>query len=181
MPAMPGLAPVLPLLSLLAMGCAANGGDEATAMMQHALASTHASLALAGEARPAPVTGPASASRPAGPATVQPILTPGAARPRGAAPPAAAAALVGVTADQLRRMLGEPTIRRPEGPAEVWLYEAPACRLDVILYAEGARLVVGHAAARALGDGAGVTESACLSAVAAAPVVAPWATSGPRA
>ena len=70
-------------------------------------------------------------------------------------PPATAAALVGVTADQLRRMLGEPAIRRPEGAAEVWLYEAPACRLDVILYAEGSALVVGHAAARALGGAEG--------------------------
>ena len=179
MPAMPGLAPVLPLLSLLAIGCAANGGDEATAMMQHALASTQASLALSGAARPAAPPGTAVPVRQ--PVAPRPAWAPGAVRPRGSAPPAAAAALVGATADQLRRTLGEPSIRRPEGAAEVWLYEAPACRIDVILFAETSGLVVGHAAARALGDGAGVTESACLSAVAAAPVVAPWATSGPRA
>ncbi len=183
MPAKPPPLPALSLLPLLAMGCATDGGEEAAALMQHALASTRASLAMTGEARPAPAAAaqPAAASRPAAPAALQPVPAPGAARPWGNAPPAAAAALVGVTAEQVRRMLGEPTIRRPEGAAEIWLYEAAACRLDVILYAEGAGLVVGHAAARALGGGAGLTESACLSAVAAAPASAPWTTQGPRA
>lgn len=178
MPATPGLSPVL-LLSLLAVGCAPDNGDEATALMQHALASTRASLALTGETRPL-VADTVPATRSAAPATPQPVLVPGAPRPRGSAPPAAAAALVGVTADHVRRMLGEASIRRPEGAAEVWLYEAPACRLDVILYAEGRSLVVAHATARALGGAEGVTESACLSAVAAAPAAAPWAAPGPR-
>jgi hypothetical protein len=158
-------------------GCAPDN-EEATALLQQALASTQASLALAGGARPPP---PATAPTPARPTTPQPAWAPGATRPRGNAPPAAAAALVGVTAEQLRRMLGEPAIRRPEGAAEVWLYEAPTCRLDVILYAEGSSLVVGHAAARALGGAESVTESACLAAVATAPAPTPWAAPGPRA
>jgi hypothetical protein len=150
------------------------GHDDATALLQQALASAQASRALAGAAGPAapPQPQPAAGTQPARPAT---------ARARGSAPPATADALMGVTADQLRRMLGEPSIRRPEGPAEVWLYEAPACRLDVILFAEGAALVVGHAAARALGGADGVTESACLSAIAGAPAPTPWASQGPRA
>jgi hypothetical protein len=78
-------------------------------------------------------------------------------------------------------MLGDPSIRRPEGAAEIWLYEAPSCRLDVILYAEGNALVVAHAAARALGAGEAVTEAACLSAIAAAPAPAPWPGPGRRA
>ena len=178
MPAKPGLSAIL-LLPLLAFGCApADGGEEAAALMQHALASTRASLALTGQAPPAPT---ATAAPTAGPAPAQPAWAPGAARPRGSAPPAAAAALVGVSAEQMRRMLGEPAIRRAEGAAEVWLYEAAGCRLDVILYAEGQRLVVGHAAARALGGAEGVTEAACLSAVATAPAPAPWGAAGRRA
>lgn len=140
--------------------------------MRHALASTQASLAVTGARPAAPPPIAAAAPPPA-------VPRPGTPRQRGTAPPAAASALLGVTADQLRRMLGEPSIRRPEGSAEVWLYEAPACRLDVILHAEGNALVVGHAAARALGSGESVTEAACLSAIAAAPAPPPW--TAPRA
>lgn len=153
-------------------GCTADDGEEAAALMRHALASTQASLAATG-ARSAVPPAVAVASPPAA------VPRPGAPRVRGAAPPAAASALLGVTAEQLRRMLGEPSIRRPEGAAEVWLYEAPACRLDVILHAEGNALIVGHAAARALGGGESVTEAACLSAVAVAPAPPPW--TAPRA
>ncbi|MBR0652516.1 hypothetical protein GXW78_22865 [Roseomonas terrae] len=180
-------------LSLLLLPGCAGGDEEATALLQHALASTQASLALSGAAAPAP---PAMAPHPAGtqaPAAIRPgaapslaaatplVHAPGAARLRGSAPPAAAAALMGLSADQLRRMLGDPSIRRPEGDAEVWLYEAPTCRLDVILYGEGTALTVGHAAARALGGGEGVTEGACLSAIAGASAPALWTTQGPRA
>ncbi|WP_188969458.1 hypothetical protein [Neoroseomonas lacus] len=161
--------------ALLLPGCAPDN-EETTALLQHALASTQASVALAGGARP-----PALAATPLRPAALQPAWAPGATRQPGRAAPATAAALMGVTADQLRRMLGEPAIRRPEGAAEVWLYEAPTCRLDVILYAEGSALVVGLAAARALGGAEGVTESACLAAVATAPAPTPWAAPGPRA
>ncbi|WP_240790080.1 hypothetical protein [Roseomonas sp. HF4] len=90
------------------------------------------------------------------------------------APPAAAAALLGRPAAELRRMLGEPALRRPEGEAEIWLYEARDCRLDLVLYPEGGALRVAHAAARAHGAGDGVTEAACLAAIAAAPTPAPW-------
>lgn len=171
-----GLAVPVLAVALLLGGCAPDQ-EETTAMFQQALASTQASLALAGGTRPA---SPAAAAQPR-PADLQPAWAPGAARPRGENPPATAAALVGVTADQLRRMLGEPAIRRPEGAAEVWLYEAPTCRLDVILYAEGSALVVGHAAARALGSTESLTEQACLAAVATAPAPTPWGVAGPRA
>ncbi|MBR0673852.1 hypothetical protein GXW76_21960 [Roseomonas soli] len=63
-------------------------------------------------------------------------------------------------------MLGDPALRRPEGGAEIWLYEAPNCRLDIILYPQGTGLLVAHAAARAHGAAEGVTEAACLSAIA---------------
>ncbi len=167
------------VLPLLALGCASDTGEEAAALMRHALESTRASQTLVGQApRGTPAANTAAAVAPG--MMPAPNLAPGASRSRGSGPPGTAAALVGVTADQVRRMLGDASIRRPEGAAEVWLYEAPACRLDVILYAEGPSLVVAHAAARALGGAEGVTEAACLSAVAAAPASAPWAAPGPR-
>ncbi|BDG70402.1 hypothetical protein Rmf_03310 [Roseomonas fluvialis] len=78
-------------------------------------------------------------------------------------------------------MLGDPALRRAEGEAEIWLYEAPPCRLDLVLYPQGGALVVAHAAARAHGTAQGVTEATCLSAIAAAPATLPWGDPGPRA
>jgi hypothetical protein len=179
---MAGLRPPA-LLPLLALGCTAGGGEEAAMLMQQALVSAQASLAAAGGGARAPAASSAAAAPGAAmPATVRvPVAPPPGRRLRGTAPPAAAAALTGARAEQLRRMLGEPALRRAEGEAEIWLYEAPACRLDIILYAEGGALVVAHAAARAHGSDATVTEAACLSAIAAAPNLSPWGAAGRRA
>lgn len=152
------------LLPLLVLGCAADRGEEAAALMQQALLSARASIAVAGGGgSAAPSDPPATAAAPAMPFTPAAAAAP---RARGTAPPATAAALLGTQAAEMRRMLGDPALRRPEGGAEIWLYEAPNCRLDVILYPEGAGLVVAHAAARAHGAAHGVTEAACLSAIA---------------
>jgi hypothetical protein len=177
------------LLPLLVLGCAADPGEEAAALMRQALSTTQASLAVAGRAPDAgapaggaePVGIPSAAVAAPRPAALAapPAIAPGP-RLTGRAPPAAAAALVGAPAEQMRRMLGDPALRRAEGDAEIWLYEAPPCRLDVILYAQGGALVVAHAAARAHGP-EGVTEAACLSAIATAPNVAPWINPGRRA
>jgi hypothetical protein len=176
---MPGLRAAA-LVPLVLLGCAADRGEEAAALMQQALFSTQASLALAGGAPRAPA--PAGAP-PAGPAIAAAAMAPATPGPRqrGSAPPTAAAALVGTAADQMRRMLGEPALRRGEGEAEIWLYEAPACRLDIVLYPQGGALVVAHAAARAHGAAPGVTEAACLSAIATAPATLPWGDPGRRA
>jgi len=69
--------------------------------------------------------------------------------------------------------LGEPSLRRREGDAEIWLYQAADCRLDLVFYPQASRLVLAHAAARAHGARR-VTESACLAAVARAPNPPPW-------
>jgi hypothetical protein len=196
------------LLPLLVPGCAADPGEEAAALMRQALSTTQASLAVAGRAPMAGVTAPggtaaagganaaggataaggtATAGAPPSPGGMSrpaalaapPAIAPGP-RLTGRAPPAAAAALVGAPAEQMRRMLGDPALRRAEGEAEIWLYEAAPCRLDVVLYAQGAALVVAHAAARAHGP-EGVTEAACLSAIATAPNIAPWINPGRRA
>ncbi len=186
------------LLPLLLPGCAADRGEDAAALMRQALSTTQASLAVAGRAPGPDATAPlgaaatagaqrmggalpmagGTATRPAALAT-PPAIPPGP-RLTGRAPPTAATALVGASVEQMRRMLGDPALRRAEGEAEIWLYEAAPCRLDVILYAQGGALVVAHAAARAHGP-EGVTESACLSAIATAPNVAPWINPGRRA
>jgi hypothetical protein len=142
---MPGLRPAR-LLPLLLLGCAADRGAEQAIAMEQALRSARAGIVA-----------------PAAPVSRPPALAPAAARsPAGAV--SSAAALAGLRAEEVRRRLGEPALRRPEGDAEIWLYEAPDCRLDVILYPEGGALLVGHAAARAHG-GARVTEAACLAAL----------------
>ncbi|MBR0681051.1 hypothetical protein GXW74_11175 [Roseomonas eburnea] len=158
------LRPAAILLPLLVLGCAADRGEEAAALMQDALRSAQASLAVAGGGVPRAV-----AEAPAAPAPAVVSVAAATPRARGTEPPAAAALLLGARAEQMRRMLGDPTLRRPEGEAEIWLYEAPNCRLDVILYPEGGALVVGHASARAHGAAEGVTEAACLSAIATTP------------
>lgn len=151
------------LLPLLVLGCAADRREDATALMRDALRSAQASLAATGGgAAPAP-------SSPADPAPAVVSVAAAMPRARGTEPPAAAASLLGARAEQMRRMLGDPALRRPEGGAEIWLYEAPNCRLDVILYPEGGALVVAHASARAHGAAEGVTEAACLSAIATTP------------
>ncbi|MCO6416627.1 hypothetical protein JYK14_10705 [Siccirubricoccus sp. KC 17139] len=119
---------------------------------------------------PPVVLPPMAASVPsatAGGPLLQPVLTAPAARAGGVLPPVQAAELLGLGPGELRLRLGEPALRRPEGPGEIWLYTAAACALDIILYREGhAGLRVAHAAARA--NGAALrTEAACLSEIAA--------------
>lgn len=82
--------------------------------------------------------------------------------------PASAGQLVGQTPETLRRLLGEPRLRREEGPAEIWHYQATQCHLDLVLYRdEGPRsaLRVGFASARAAGA-ARRAEAACLRDIA---------------
>ncbi|WP_270938580.1 hypothetical protein, partial [Falsiroseomonas oryzae] len=90
------------------------------------------------------------------------------ALPAAGPAPGHAAELVGQTPEALLRWLGEPRLRREEGPAEVWHYQASGCHLDLVLYREdGPRPVlrVAFAAARAIGT-ARRGEAACLRDIA---------------
>lgn len=80
--------------------------------------------------------------------------------------PINAAGLGGSAPDRLIALLGEPALRRSEGPVSIWLYSAAGCQLDVMFYpsAEGPR--VAHVQARA-GGFAQRTEAACLHDLAA--------------
>ncbi len=77
-------------------------------------------------------------------------------------PKSASARLIGATPAILKADLGEPSLLRVDGPAEVWLYHSPICRLDVILYrgATGAPVVrLAHAAPR------GVADATCVASL----------------
>lgn len=112
------------------------------AAAQALLDSQRASLAALGQ--PMPSQTPAAAPR--GPGAVQELL--------GAAP----ATVIG--------RLGAPRLRRREGDAEVWLYSAGGCQLDLMFYTSPQGLRVTHAQARASGVGQR-TEAACLRDIAA--------------
>lgn len=165
------------LLLLLPAGCAALEDRQALAL-RAAMESGQASLAAVGPAAMGAglsasmlPSGASSSGSPSGPAA--PLIP----RPAGLADlgmvrigpePVSAAQLLGAGPDALRRWLGEPALRRPEAGAEVWLYTADGCALDLVLYPDGGRLRVAHAEARANGAEPR-TEAACLRGIAAAP------------
>lgn len=155
---------------VLTPACRKADADGAALGLEQALQDTRASLAALG-------VPPKSASQ----AVVRPTPLPPppssrAPRLLGARPPATAAALQGQSAEAVIAALGEPALRRREGDAEIWLYQATDCRLDLLFYPEMARLVLAHAAARAHGARR-LTESACLGAIARAPNPPPWTAS----
>lgn len=132
----------LPWLLLLPVACAPPGPDGA-AGLQDALAAHQASLAgIAG--------------------------LPAVAAPPPGEVPSLAAQLVGQTPDAVLQWLGPPRLRRAEGRAEVWHYQASQCHLDLVLYREEGPqpvLRVAFAAARAAGA-ARRAEAACLRDIA---------------
>lgn len=91
-----------------------------------------------------------------------------APRPRAAptAAPGHAASLLGATPEAVRAALGEPMLRRAEGPAQVWLYSGGGCQLDIVLYAGAAGPRVAHVQARA-GGLAQRSEASCLRDISA--------------
>lgn len=141
---------------LLSAGCAQPGSEEAALALQDALAAHQASAAgIGGQPAAAAAARSETAPGPAG--------RPAPARATAGAP-TMAGQLVGQTPETLRQWLGEPRLRRQEGPAEIWHYQASQCHLDLVLYREeGARptLRVAFASARAVGA-ARRGEEACL-------------------
>lgn len=135
------------LLALLPAACATPGEREAAAF-QAAVMSSRASLAALAPEGSLPANLPAAAA-------------PGTR-------PAAAAQLLGAGPDAVRRWLGEPSLRRAEGQAEIRLYAGGACALDLVLYPEHGGLRVAHATARASGTESR-TEAACLRELGAGP------------
>ncbi|MBP0444610.1 hypothetical protein J8J14_07420 [Roseomonas sp. SSH11] len=134
--------------------CAPAGPDSAASrVLEEVLESHRASIAG--------VSPPPSAPTPPG---LRRVAT-GNIAPRQAAP-GSVAALVGKTPDSVLATLGQPTRRRPEGNAEIWLYQGTHCALDLVLYREASTPRVAWAAARASGTESR-TEARCLSELVA--------------
>jgi hypothetical protein len=140
--------------AVMLAACAQTDPSLQQQALEEALAMQRASLAGVGAAVPPPAETPAVLS---------------AARPSPAGPPPnLAGELVGQTPEGLRRMLGEPRLRRQEDGAEIWHYQASQCHLDLFLYPDNAPrpvLRVAFAQARAAGA-ARRAESACLRDIA---------------
>lgn len=157
---------LLPLLLLPLAACVAQAPSDAAQVLQEALASHQASLAGIAP-RPAGAGGEGTE-----PTSVAPVV----ARPSPpGSPPTLAGQLVGQAPEAVTQWLGEPRMRRGEGNAEIWHYQATQCHLDVIFYREdGPRpaLRVAHAAARAVGT-ARRGEAACLRDIARGALLQP--------
>jgi hypothetical protein len=164
------MRPGLPLLSvLLLLGCARPGAEEsARAALADALTTHQASVTILGATdqavatRSAAIGGRAVAAAVEG--SVPPPPAPAEGRADGGAP-TMAGQLVGQPPETVMRWLGTPRLRRREGPAEVWHYQASQCHLDLVLYRDegaGQALRVAFAAARAAGASRR-GEAACLS------------------
>lgn len=128
------------LLTLLLLGaCAAQPALDRQAVLQDVLESYRANLA-----------------------GMQPTSAP--VLPRLEGTPGRASELLGQSPDAVRRWLGTPRLRRTEGQAEIWLYQAPFCHLDIVMDRDetpGSPLRVSYANARASGTERR-TEAACL-------------------
>lgn len=156
---------VLPFLLLLPVACAQPQPADPAAALQDAMAAHRASLAGLGGL---PAAAPAANTS----ATVEPALRgarPAAPAPTPAGPaPSLASQLVGQTPETVLGWLGAPRLRREEGPAEIWHYQASQCHLDLVLYPEDGPqpvLRVAFAAARSVGT-ARRAEAACLRDIA---------------
>ncbi|MGK7869219.1 hypothetical protein [Falsiroseomonas sp. E2-1-a20] len=148
-------------LSLLA-ACATQDPADPALLLQEALASHQASLSGISP-HPAAAGGEGSAARPA-------VGNPPVAQPGGSLP-AMAGQVVGHGPAAVTAWFGEPRLRREEGSAEIWHYQAEQCHLDLVFYRDeapagaGGGLRVAFAAARAVGT-ARRGETACLRDIA---------------
>jgi hypothetical protein len=141
------------LLALLFAACA--GGQE-TEAVRAALDSQRASLEVLGARPEAPRSLPRATA---------PAAAPVPGRLGEGPAPRLASQFLGASPDTLVAALGEPSLRRDEGGAAVWLYSSGGCQLDVVLYPGPQGPQVAHVQARA-GGLAQRTESACLRDIA---------------
>lgn len=156
------------VMSLIASGCAP--APDVNGAAEQALADGRASLGVLGVAPP-----PRPAPGPREPTRMRPLRTEGlppSGEPRISAPgpvagmPFQAAAMSGSPPERILAWLGEPVLRRAEGPVSIWLYAAAGCQLDIMFYPSAEGLRVAYVQARA-GGFAQRTEAACLQDLAA--------------
>ncbi len=139
-------------------------------------ASAHALVALLLVAAPGgcltlpgstPPTAPAARATPVATAPADTDGERRVARRAPTAPVAPPPRLVGLAADALVDVLGSPTLKRRDPPAEVWQYAGRACVLHLFLYSppDGTAMAVAHAEASDA-DGRPMTGLACAGRLA---------------
>lgn len=79
--------------------------------------------------------------------------------------PRQASQFMGAAPETVLSALGEPSLRRDEAGASVWLYASGGCQLDIVLYPGAGGPRVAHVQARA-GGLVQRTEAACLRDIA---------------
>jgi hypothetical protein len=103
-----------------------------------------------------------------GPASAWPVPSPAGPNAKAgesaAALPGSGSGLKGLSATQVRTVLGSPAIRRRDAPAEIWQYRGHACTLDVFLYDETGGPKVAHTAVR---SASGVSDRDCVDELTA--------------
>lgn len=90
-------------------------------------------------AQPASTPSASSASTPApkqAPAKPPAGATPSPQAPTASLPQPSPDQLMGLDAQGVTRLLGQPSLKRTEGPANVWQYANRLCVLDVVMYDE---------------------------------------------
>jgi hypothetical protein len=169
------LAALCPLLALTACGGEASRHQVRVATPEQLAAS--ATPAAVAEPAPAPKADAgrsksatkerkaepklAAAPPPPAPTAVTPaIATPVSLPPVTLPGGAEAAKLKGLSAVQVKSVLGQPAYTRRDAPAEIWQYRGRACTLDVFLYDTNGTATVAHSAVRS--QGGAVSEKDCL-------------------
>lgn len=71
--------------------------------------------------------------------------------------------LLGLETDAIQGLLGDPTLVRRDGDAEVWQYRSTGCVLDLFIYGQPKR--VEHVDLRNRGEGAPDAVRACFAAM----------------
>jgi len=79
--------------------------------------------------------------------------------------------LMGLSSSRVAELLGQPSLRRRDWPADLWQYEAEGCVVDIVFYDDTPEDGVVHAEAR-LAEGSGLPGNEaladrCLAAVQA--------------
>lgn len=117
------------LLALPACGMVASKDLDVAAQPAGAqsAASPPAPSAPSPPVKPAPAPPPPAASAPAPQA------------PTASLPQPSADQLMGLDAQGVTRLLGQPGLKRAEGPAHVWQYANRLCVLDVVMYDDEAK------------------------------------------
>ncbi len=135
------------LLLLAACGSAPPAPSEAVTETSPPVAEEAEAEAVAEEAPPPPAAPPpppkrvpSRAERELAKLPPVPMLPPEQAMRDGlpAPSPPDPRRLVGLSAEELQKMLGRPDFKRRDPPAQLWQYRKDGCMLDVFLYQGGA-------------------------------------------